>query len=799
MYNNQSPRCFTFDQRRNTKRNANHAEKVKPFSGFVIVRLSDQFSYLEGDNLNEFAKKHQMDKVSGLLEKYPPKSIRRSIKSIPVSKLKELETKAQKSDFPPINSLTNYWRLDYRNYDGNLDELIRTFQEAHEIETAYKEMSVTDPAINATDDTLAAQQGYLDAAPDGIDARWAWLQPNSEGIGVGLVDLEQGWIPGHEDLAASSPTLVFNDNRHGVGTYIGDHGTAVLGEIIGVDNTRGIVGIAPSVSYVRMVSHFEAATGTNLHVADAIVSAITNMNAGDVLLLEVQRGADPLPTETDAADFDAIRLAVANGIVVVEAAGNGDNDLDVWVNGGGLTILNRSSINFRDSGAIMVGASVATTPHDRAWFSNFGSRIDCYAWGEDIVTAGYSNRGGNTSLGGAGTGTLNDDYTSTFGGTSGASPIITGAALTLQGMYKATALTLLSPLQMRSLLADPATGTPQGGGVAGNIGVMPNLRAIIENTLEITADVYLRDFVGDIGTVPNAGAISASPDIIVTPTAVADPTTAFGEGSGTENSNTLGFTVEAGQDNFIYARVKNRGGSPANGVTSTVYWSEVATLVTPDMWNFIGTSNPINVPVGDTLVVTDAITWPAASIPAEGHYCFVGILNHPQDGAPPIPGPTNFDWNDFTNFIRNYNNVTWRNFNVVDVDPSDPNLSLQFHITGAPDKRREFDIELVRALPEGAQVWLEVPHNLFAFMNLKGIEVKIDRKKQLARVLLPHIRKIKLCNLALPKGAKYKCRFIVSGGKGYENGLHQLAIGQAFENLQVGRVTWALKVKSKKR
>ena len=798
MYNNQNPRCFTLDQRRNTKRNVNHAEKVKPFSGFVIVRLSDQFSYLEGDNLKEFAKKHQMDKVSGLLEKYPPKSIRRSIKSISVSKLKDLETNAQKSDFPPLNSLTNYWRLDYRNYDGNLDELIRTFQEAHEIETAYKEMSVTDPAINATDDTLAAQQGYLDAAPDGIDARWAWLQPNSEGIGVGLVDLEQGWIPGHEDLAASAPTLVFNDNKHGVGTYIGDHGTAVLGEIIGVDNTRGVVGIAPSVSYVRMVSHYEAATNTALHVADAIVSAITNMNAGDVLLLEVQRGLDPLPTETDSVDFDAIRLAVANGIIVVEAAGNGDNDLDLWVNGGGLTILNRSSINFRDSGAIMVGASVATTPHDRAWFSNFGSRIDCYAWGEDIVTAGYSNRGGNTSLGGGGTSTLNDDYTSTFGGTSGASPIITGAALTLQGMYKATALTLLSPLQMRSLLADPATGTLQGGGVAGNIGVMPNLRAIIENTLEITADVYLRDFVGDIGTVPNAGAISASPDIIVTPTAVANPTTAFGEGSGTENSNTLGFTVEAGQDNFIYVRVKNRGGSPANGVTSTVYWSEVATLVTPDMWNFIGTSNPINVPVGDTLVVTDAITWPAASIPAEGHYCFVGILNHPQDDAPPIPGPANFDWNDFTNFIRNYNNVTWRNFNVVDVDPSDPNLSLQFHITGAPDKRREFDIELIRALPKDAQVWLEVPHNLFAFMNLKGIEVKIDREKQLARVLLPHIRKIKLCNLALPKGAKYKCRFIVSGGKGYENGLHQLAIGQAFENLQVGRVTWALKAESKK-
>jgi serine protease len=791
MYNHQNPRCFTLDQRRNTKRSFNHAEKVKPFSGFVIVRLSDQYSYLEGDNLKEFARKNQMDRVSNILEKYPPKSFRRSIKSVSVAQLKELERKAQQSELPPVNSLSNYWRLDYRHYDGNPDELIRMFQEAHEVETAYKEMSVTDPLVNPADDVLAAQQGYVDAAPDGIDARWAWTQPNSAGIGVGLVDLEQGWIPGHEDLAAAGPTLVFNDNRHGVGTYIGYHGTAVLGEIIGVDNTRGVVGIAPSVSYVRMVSHYEAATNTALHVADAIVSAITNMNAGDVLLLEVQRSF--LPTETDSADFDAIRLAVANGIVVVEAAGNGNEDLDAWVNGSGLTILNRGSIHFRDSGAIMVGASVSTTPHDRASFSNFGSRIDCYAWGEDIVTAGYSNRGSNISLGGDGTATLNDDYTSSFGGTSGASPIIVGAALTLQGMYKATALTLLSPLQMRSLLSDPATGTPQGGGVAGNIGVMPDLRAIIEHTLEITADVYMRDYVGDIGTVPSAGAISASPDIIVTPTLVANPTAAFGEGSGTENSNTLGYTVEFGQDNYIYARIRNRGGSAANGVTSTVYWSEVATLVTPDMWHLIGTSNPVNVPVGDTMVVTDAVTWPSADIPAEGHYCFVGILNHAQDAAPPIPAPGNFDWNDFTNFIRNYNNVTWRNFNVVDVDPSEPSAAMQFNITGAPDKRRIFDIELIRALPENAQLWLEVPLNLFAFMNLRGIEVKADKRKKTARILLPHLRKIKLCNMVLPKGGKFKCQFIVSGGKGYENGMHHLAIGQSHEGLQVGRITWALR------
>ena len=110
--------------------------------------------------------------------------------------------------------------------------------------------------------------------------------------------------------------------------------------------------------------------------------------------------------------------------------------------------------------------------------------------------------------------------------------------------------------------------------------------------------------------------------------------------------------------------MKNRGLSDANNVTAAVYWSEVSTLVTPNNWHLIGTTAPIAVPQGDTLAVAGPLTWIQANIPATGHYCFIGLASHPQDPAPPIPSP--FDWNGFTNFIRNHNNVTWRNFNVVD-------------------------------------------------------------------------------------------------------------------------------------
>ena len=42
---------------------------------------------------------------------------------------------------------------------------------------------------------------------------------------------------------------------------------------------------------------------------------------------------------------------------------------------------------------------------------------------------------------------------------------------------------------------------------------------------------------------------------------------------------TLGSLVEAGQDNFVYVRMKNRGNGTANGTTATVCWSGVATLI----------------------------------------------------------------------------------------------------------------------------------------------------------------------------------------------------------------------------
>ena len=774
-------------RRRELPPNARRTAGEEHYSGYVIVRLRAGLRSTSDATLFDAAKRLKLDGLAGLLQAFDLMATQRTVRSLKSEQILELERKAASTEFPPLHSLTSYWRINLRDRPEKIDEVVKRLNALPEVDRAYREFDVTEPLVNDVDDDYAADQDYLDAAPTGIDARWAWTQPNAEGSGVGVIDLEQGWLPNHEDIVAKAPTLVYGDNRDGINGYKGNHGTAVLAEMIAEDNTVGVVGIAPAVTSVRMVSHYDAATDTALHVADAIAAAIPVMSAGDVLLLEVQRNF--LPTETDDDDFDAIRLAVALGMVVVEAAGNGFTDLDTYVDAVAGQILNRASADFRDSGAIMVGAAESPVPHDRADFSNYGSRIDCYGWGENVVTCGY----GNLDDGGG-----NDDltYTDTFSGTSSASPIVSGAALIVQGKYEALTATRLSPTQMRALLSDPATGTPQGPNVAGNVGVMPNLRAIIEDTLGLVPDLYLRDNATDTGAIPSAGPISTSPDIIVRPAFVADPGAAFGEGSGQENSMTLGYEVEGGQDNYIYVRIQNRGTTDAVGVTATVYWSEVATLVTPDSWNLVGATAPVDVPQGDTIVVAGPLTWPAAEIPATGHYCFVGMLNHAQDPVPPLPGPA--DWNGFTALIRNQNNVTWRNFNVVDElpDPSGDPSVLPFLIAGAPDEARVFDLQILRDLPRAARVRLQVPFGLAAKLRRGRLwKMEVDRKQQFAVFDLPPLPRIDLGAIRLGAGARYPSRLIVHGAKGMERGGHGLAIRQVFEKAEVGRVSWQFHVR----
>lgn len=758
-----------------SKTSPEYAERT----GFLVIRLRQNGAQPpEVEDLAEYCRRGGLVGLTAALEKLGGPKTERLIKVVAPEKVLELEQRAKQTSFPPLHSLTQYWRVDVRDRSADETNRVMTLlRETREVEMVEEEVAPSLAAVAPGDDDYNAGQHYQDAAPTGIDARWMWTQPGGDGSGVRVVDIEGGWRVTHEDLAGKAPMLI-----HGTQSTDPDwvgHGTAVLGEIAATDNTVGVVGTAPAITSLRMSSVFDAAM--TFQIGDAFIAAIAAMTAGDILLIELQTGFRPM--ETLDAELDLIRLATAQGILVVEAAGNGGADLDAWATPGGLHRLNRGSADFVDSGALMVGACVSAVPHERWWASNYGSRIDCFAWGENVTTCGYD---GHLDDGG---GDANKAYTDRFQGTSSASPIIVSAAALVQARHKTVAGNLLSPVQVRAVLSDPATGTPQGAVVAGAIGVMPDLAAI-GPALGLVPDVYLRDAVGDAGIIPWAGSVSTSPDVIVLPNAVAAPQTAFGEGSGTENSSTLGSRVEAGQDNYIYIRARNRGGAAAANVVATVYWSEVASLVTPDLWHLVGSVTIANVPVGDVLTVSDAIVWPKAAVPATGHYCFVAMLTHAADPAPPLPGP--MDFGDFYDLIKGQNNVTWRNFNVVNELPDPPSVlpPFEFVLAGAMGRPEWFTFEVERRLPEDAKLVLEGPLPLIQKLRQEGLNVHIDRKRKSAQVTLPRLPRAKLGRLALGKGDRVRCRLRLTPGKSALGWGHGLAIRQCYRGEEVGRIVW---------
>ena len=233
------------------------------------------------------------------------------------------------------------------------------------------------------------------------------------------------------------------------------HGTAVLGEVVGRDNGKGVVGIAPDVERV-----FTSSIG-RLPVADALDAAAERLRPGDVLLIELQGGGPRgrfLPVEYWDDNFDAIQAATRRGVVVIEAAGNGGENLDHK------TYKGKLSRAGRDSGAIMVGAGGPARDGyvDRARldFSNYGTRVDVQGWGRKVATLDYGDLqrcddGGDRH------------YTGEFSGTSSASPIVAGAAVLVESWAKQTRGVPLAPAVVRDLLT--RTGTPQTSGIGGSM------------------------------------------------------------------------------------------------------------------------------------------------------------------------------------------------------------------------------------------------------------------------------------------------------------------------------------------
>jgi hypothetical protein len=314
----------------------------------------------------------------------------------------------------------------------------------------------------------------LNAAPYGVDAPYAWRVAGGTAPGIHVADVEHGWKLDHEDLVTASitPFSVFGTpNAEDI-----DHGTAVMGILLGSDNGVGVVGIAPDAQGFLVTE----TRRSKVNLAAALVAAGEAARPGGVVLIELgvfkpwilhpEHDTPTVPVELSRAIQIAIRLLVFFGITVVEPAGNGDElghgavDLDAHPE---FNHFNPAHPSFEDSRAIVVGGALWTDDYagGAAWYrtSSWGARVDCFARYADMRSPS----------------TLNGQNYQEFSGTSGASATIAGVVCAIQGMSEAANNGQpLFPTDIRALLRNPELGTPTGPTFPGPIRTMPDLRKI---------------------------------------------------------------------------------------------------------------------------------------------------------------------------------------------------------------------------------------------------------------------------------------------------------------------------------
>ncbi len=214
-------------------------------------------------------------------------------------------------------------------------------------------------------------------------------------------------------------------------------------------------------------------------------------------------------------------------------------------------------------------------------------------------------------------------------------------------------------------------------------------------------------------------------------------------------------------------------------------------------WKLIGSVLVPNVAAGNVMTVSAAIVWPTSAVPAPGHYCFIVLVGNAQD---PAPNPATFlTFDNYYAFIRNNNNVAWRNFDVVTAPaPGDPGraeagrsdpYALDFAAPGAADSDRYFALAVGSRLPPGSRVSLEAPLSL---LGDRLPFVDVDKGRQTGQVPIgPHGRTT-LPPAVFPAKSRSRCRLLVHVPRENRERDYEVYVSQLYEGFEVGRVTWRI-------
>ncbi|WP_436492728.1 S8 family peptidase [Actinokineospora sp. HUAS TT18] len=329
-----------------------------------------------------------------------------------------------------------------------------------------------------TNDSRYAEQWDLFEATAGMNAPAAWATADGAGVTVAVIDTG---IVGHSDLNANVlPGYDFisdaaaardgngrdaNPNDEGDWYAAGEcgsanpsnsswHGSHVAGTIAAVsDNSNGIAGIAAK-SKIVPIRVLGKCGGRSSDIADAItwasggkVTRVPN-NPNPAKVINMSLGG---AGSCGSIYQRAIDGAVKRGTTVVVAAGNSNSDVS------GFSPANCNNV---------VSVAASDREGNRAFYSNFGAKIDVTAPGGEVrnETDAPGTRtkpqDGILSTINAGLTTQTTEDYKTFMGTSMAAPHVAGLVALMLGEKP------LTPAQVEAALkanVRPLPGTCSGG------------------------------------------------------------------------------------------------------------------------------------------------------------------------------------------------------------------------------------------------------------------------------------------------------------------------------------------------
>ncbi len=211
------------------------------------------------------------------------------------------------------------------------------------------------------DQLYHALGGGTQVTPYGINmvgAPSAW--GTSKGAGAKVAVLDTGIDlnhPDHGSVILTESFIAGEDVADGNG-----HGTHTSGTVAALDNTEGVVGVAPEADLLIGKVLSNAGSGPTSEIAAGIDWAVAN--GANVISMSL---GGPLPSAVMKASVDA---AVAAGVTVIAAAGNDGTD--------------GKSYPAAYASAISVAAVDSTMT--RASFSQYGPTIDIAAPGVDVLS-----------------------------------------------------------------------------------------------------------------------------------------------------------------------------------------------------------------------------------------------------------------------------------------------------------------------------------------------------------------------------------------------------------------------------